>query len=110
MELALDLQEQSHGLMGRPQLKSDQGMFFVYEKPRILSFWMKGTLIPLSIGFFDQNHRLINVEEMSVPAGAVFPEYLSKKKAMYALEMPAGWFKKNGIEEGATFYWENESF
>ncbi|MES2272581.1 MAG: DUF192 domain-containing protein, partial [Chlamydiota bacterium] len=43
----------THGLMGRKTLRPGYGMLFVYKKPQILSFWMKNTLIPLSIGFFD---------------------------------------------------------
>jgi uncharacterized membrane protein (UPF0127 family) len=66
---------------------------------------MKNTLIPLSIGYFDKNKKLIEVLEM-VPAlaGEAQPRsYPGKRPAMYALEMNKGWFSRNKIEPGTTF-------
>ena len=95
----------SHGLMFRKKLATDQGMLFIFDENQRLTFWMKNTLIPLSIGFFDENKILVDVKEM-VPAiaGEARPKtYASEKPARYALEMPAGWFSKNGIRPGVQF-------
>jgi len=86
------------GLMHRFSLAPDQGMLFVHDAPRPLSFWMRNTFIPLSIAFIDAKGRIINVEDM-----APHDERLtwSAGPALYALEMKRGWFAQRGIGAGA---------
>ena len=93
------------GLSGRNALPEGTGMLFVYKKPEILSFWMKDTLIPLSIGFFDANRVLLQIENMScVPIQAEkLPIYKSERPALYALEVPQGWFTRHAIKPGMRF-------
>lgn len=105
VEIADTDEKRARGLMFRESLLKDHGMLFIFDSERELSFWMKNTLIPLSIGYFDKDKKLLEVQEMS-PAiiGEMFPRtYKSRKPAMYALEMEKGWFSKNGIKEGTTF-------
>jgi uncharacterized protein len=93
------------GLMFRQNLPEDHGMLFIFAEEQPLAFWMKNTLIPLSIGYFDRNRKLVDVQEM-VPAAIgdrLPPSYPSRAPAMFALEMPKGWFKRNKIDLGATF-------
>jgi uncharacterized protein len=101
VEVAKNQEEKAKGLMERTHLPEGQGMLFVYEKPAILSFWMKNTRIPLSIAFFDEKGVLIHTLDMKVEKGADFPVYYSAQPALYALEVPKGWFEKKGIERGA---------
>jgi uncharacterized membrane protein (UPF0127 family) len=105
VELADDALSQRRGLMGRTELADDSGMLFVYQKPQILSFWMKNTKIPLSIGFFDATRKLVHVEEMMITENES-RIYRSKEPVLYALEVPAGWFKRHGIEPGTRFTWD----
>lgn len=81
-------------------------MLFVYDKQQVLSFWMKNTFIPLSIGFFDRNKKLVDIQDME-PMKSIMQEpqisYQSKFPAKYALEMNKGWFKKNQIKLGTRF-------
>ena len=51
--------EREHGLMGRTSLDTDEGMVFVFDGPTDGSFWMKDTLIPLSIAFWDEDGRIV---------------------------------------------------
>ena len=55
LKVAYSSEAQEHGLMGVSALLDDTGMIFVYEKPENLSFWMKNTLIPLSIAFVESD-------------------------------------------------------
>lgn len=93
------------GLMGRVDLPEGKGMLFIYPKPRMIGYWMKNTLIPLSIGFFDGDRTLINTAEMEPSTG----RSQSAKPAQYALEVPKGWFAKHNISPGTKFSFLDQS-
>lgn len=102
VEIAKTDAQRNHGLMFRKSLGVDEGMLFVFNDEIQLSFWMKNTLIPLSIGFFNNKGVLLEVLEM-VPETMLnlSPKlYKSSKKAKYALEMNKNWFKKNKVKPG----------
>ncbi len=104
-EFAETSEQQEVGLMFREKLQSGEGMLFVFSREEILNFWMKNTLIPLSVGFFDSNKKLIKIRNM-VPASPMDNSpaiYSSGKPALYALEVPQGWFEKNKINLGEKF-------
>ena len=105
VEIADTDKTRDRGLMGRKSLPDGEGMLFVFEKSAPLSFWMKNTLIPLSIGFFDSSKTLIRTLEMDPPpkGAASFISYESGAPAQYALEVPQHWFKKNRIKPGMKF-------
>ncbi len=52
-------QQQAQGLMNVSDLPEGTGMLFVFPEEKMGSFWMKDTLIPLDIAFFDANRRLV---------------------------------------------------
>lgn len=104
-EIADTRERQSQGLMWRKELADGKAMLFPYEQEQILNFWMKNTLIPLSIGFFDANRRLVDIQDM-IPGDPKLPDHLlpqtmSRAPAKYALEVPLGWFKRKKISLGA---------
>lgn len=91
--------EKMRGLMYRETLAENNGMVFVYDSPTQASFWMKNTLIPLDIGFFDKNGVLTEVKKL-------YPQNLDAVKSartdiMYCIEMNAGWFDKNNVKSSA---------
>lgn len=104
VELAETDEEQEYGLMYRQSLGPNQGMLFVFTDEAPRGFWMKNTFVDLSIGFFDQNKKLVDIQEMkAVHSVMETPNtYQSRSPAKYALEMPKGWFKKNKVEVGQT--------
>jgi uncharacterized membrane protein (UPF0127 family) len=105
VEIADSPRTREQGLMGRKELPEGFGMLFVYEEPKHLSFWMKDTEIPLSIAFFDEDKKLIEIHEMPVidAKNKTPPHFKSSREALYALEVPQKWFSKKGIGRGAKF-------
>lgn len=106
IELAESEDQRSHGLMYREKMKDLEGMLFVFEYEQALSFWMKNTFLDLSIGYFDKNKTLVDVQEMKAMNSVMngnLPSYPSAKPAMYALEMNKRWFAKNKVKVGAKF-------
>lgn len=106
VDLAETPDQLEQGLMFRTKLPPDGGMLFVFAEESPREFWMKNTLIPLDIGFFSKGRVLVDIQQMKEVSTVMqtdLPIYASKAPAQYALEMPAHWFKKNHIREGATF-------
>ncbi len=83
---------QRRGLMEVRSMGDLDGMVFVWEDPRPVSFWMKGTLIPLDIGFFDPEGVLFQVLSMTPCAADPCPTYPSEAPTRYALEARPGFF------------------
>lgn len=104
VEIAQTMEQHERGLMFRKILGPDEGMLFVFDYEQPLSFWMKNTLINLSIGYFDKDKRLVDIQEMKATSlmDSNPPSYPSKAPAMYALEMNQGWFSKNKIKLGSV--------
>ena len=91
VEIAANEADRERGLMFRTQLAADHGMLFIYPDARIRNFWMKNTLIPLDILFFDADKRLINISANTRPCKtADCPTYASSAPAQYVLELKAG--------------------
>jgi len=99
VEVADDLAEQAKGLMDRTALGENRGMLFVFPEERELSFWMKNTLIPLSIAFIDSEERIVDIQDMK-PLDDEPPNYVSAEPAQCALEVNQGFFEKRGVKVG----------
>jgi uncharacterized membrane protein (UPF0127 family) len=98
-EIARTDEQRRRGLMGRKSLADGEGMLFVFETDRILSFWMKDTLIPLSIAFIAYDGRLLEIHDMEAQNTRTVQ---SARSARYALEVPQGWFGRAGVSPGDT--------
>ena len=90
-------QERAQGLMGRRHLGENEGMLFIFETEDYHSFWMKNTLIPLSIAFIDREGRILRIVDMEPLSLESHPP---PRPILYALEMKKGWFSTNGIKMG----------
>ena len=104
VELAITPDERKMGLKQRKNLAENQGMLFIYSEPQIISFWMKQTLIPLDILFFDSNGQLLEAFD-TVPPCTTSPckRYTNQKPSQFVLEIPAGTRKKFNIKVGDSF-------
>lgn len=99
MQVAALPAELERGLMQRTNMGADEGMLFVFPVAQRMGFWMRNTLIPLDIGYFDAKGELREV----------YPMYPRDERSVYSrsqaiqicLEMNQGWFKSAGVRPGA---------
>ena len=99
VEMAQSAQARSKGLMFRQEMDFNRGMLFIFESSKTRSFWMKNTYIALDIAYIDENGIINEIYTMKpLDYSIVYP---SIKPAMFALEVNAGWFKKNNISTGS---------
>lgn len=97
-EQATTPEKRAIGLMYRTTLEENQGMLFIFEDMAPRYMYMKNTLIPLDILFFDDEKKVIKIHHNAQPRSTeLLP---SIKNARYALEVNAGFCTKNGITEG----------
>ena len=96
-ELAVSPQQQATGMMMRAEMGANEGMLFVNSDSSTRCFWMKNTLIPLSIAFVGDDGTIANVADMEPRSEQ---SHCSAKPVRYALEMRQGWFTKRGIKAG----------
>lgn len=104
VEVARTKKEQQRGLMFRKALDENKGMLFIFDKEEPRSFWMKNTFIPLSIGYFSAEKKLLEVIDMKPVVSEMqldTPSYPSRFPAKYALEVNKGWFQRNKVPIGA---------
>jgi uncharacterized protein len=92
--------ERQRGLMHVPELPDGTGMLFVFEEPRAGGFWMKDTLVPLDIAFADDAGVIVAILTMEPCEADPCPTYDPEVTYTYALEVPAGWFERAGVEAG----------
>ena len=103
LELALTDKEKATGLMYRDTLAADHGMLFVFDRDDILSFWMKNTLIPLDIIWFDAGGRIVDVTANAQPCRAdPCPKFSNARPARAVLLVNAGYATAHGLKPGAA--------
>jgi uncharacterized membrane protein (UPF0127 family) len=87
--------------MMRTELAADHGMLFVFPASNPQAFWMKNTLIPLDILYFDDARRLVSMQLDVPPCKAdPCPIYPSSGPARYVLELAAGTARRIGVKVG----------
>jgi uncharacterized membrane protein (UPF0127 family) len=100
VEVASTPDARARGLMGRTGLPSDQGMVFDFDLPTTYLFWMKDTLIPLSIAFWDERNLIVAIIDMAPCRADPCPKYGPDQPYVGAVEVNLGYFAEHGIEVG----------
>jgi uncharacterized protein len=100
VEIADDRGERAQGLMGRTELADDAGMVFVFPEATRGAFWMKDTLIPLSIAFYDEAGRILRILDMEPCREDPCPLYDPEVEYRGALEVNQGAFARWNVREG----------
>ena len=103
VEVAKTPQEQAKGLMFRTEMGANEGMLFPYDQPRVLSFWMKNTVLSLDLVFIDEQHRIINVAENATPYSEA--SIMSDAPGVAVLELNGGRTRELGIVAGNKVDW-----
>ncbi|HTR09501.1 MAG TPA: DUF192 domain-containing protein [Paraburkholderia sp.] len=89
--------DREQGLMYRSQLGPNEGMLFVFGENAVHCFWMKNTLIPLSIAFIRADGTITDIDEMQAETTN---NHCPRNNGTFALEMSKGWFTSKGIKPG----------
>lgn len=100
VEVADSQGERARGLMGRESLDADAGMIFLFPEDIRGAFWMKDTLIPLSIAFYDRSGRILRVLDMEPCRRDPCRLYDPGVAYRGALEVNRGAFARWGVAEG----------
>ncbi len=81
--------------MNRTSLAPDDGMVFVWDGDVREGFWMKNTLIPLSVAFISGNGTIVDIEDM---APLTLTDHRPAVPYRYAVEANQGFFSRNDIQ------------
>ena len=100
VEIADSDEERQVGLMNRESLPEDAGMLFVFEGDVDFGFWMKNTLIPLSIAFADADGEIVRILDMEPCEADPCTVYEPGATYRTALEVNQGAFADWGVAEG----------
>ena len=125
VEVADDDFERPCGLMYRTELPENQGMIFIFPEDQGGPFWMRNTLIPLSIAYVAADGRIVDILDMqhvpgpgftpyelpngavvavpdgqAPPPGAMAKTYPPRALYRYAIEVNWGWYARHGIAVG----------
>jgi len=102
LEVARTPEAWARGLMGRASLPQDGGMAFLFDEETRAAFWMKDTLIPLSILFWRGDGRIIDILDMRPCRADPCTVYRASAPYVGAIEMNRGAFERLGVEVGDT--------
>jgi len=75
-------------------------MVFVFDGPAGGGFWMKNTLIPLSIAFWDQSGLILKIMDMTPCWADPCPVYYPGVVYVGAVETNRGWFAAHAVRPG----------
>ena len=103
VQVAQTPEQQTVGLMFRKTMGTNDGMLFIFDEPRQQCFWMKNTLLPLSVAFIGDDGSVVNIDDMKPQT---LDSHCSTKPVRFVLEMNVGWFDKRGVKAGSKFLGE----
>lgn len=103
VEVAGTTAEQAKGLMFRTAMGADEGMIFPMDPPRMASFWMRNTVIPLDLIFIGQDRRVLNIAANAVPYDET--PLRSIGPVIGVLELNGGRAAQLGIAAGDKVEW-----
>jgi len=98
VEMALQPDQQTVGLMFRREVPPDGGMLFDWGAPRESNMWMRNTLVPLDMLFIAADGRVHRIAERTVPLSLAVIE--SRGPVRATLELAGGTAERLGLRVG----------
>ena len=99
VDLALTDSEIVQGLSGRRDLKDNEGMLFVFDRPGNYPFWMKDMNFSIDMIWIDENMKVVYIKKDARPES--YPvTYGPNESAKYVLEVVSGFSDKNNLKAG----------
>jgi uncharacterized protein len=103
-EVALNVLDQSRGLMFREKLAPDAGMLFVFMQEAERKFWMYRTKIPLDIVWMNADHQIVEISADTPPCPGELhddcPNFGGNAPAQFVLEIAAGQAAAHNLKIG----------
>ena len=100
VELAQTEEQKQHGLSNRESLPKGQGMLFVYQNPKVPSFWMKDMNFPLDFVWIREG-KVVDLHKNIQPEDYQPPRTISPEVPVTGvLEINAGQVDELGIQIG----------
>lgn len=100
VDLALTNRDQAKGLMEVEEIPDEYGMVFLWSDSGTHSFYMKNTLIPLDIAWWDEDGRIVDIQTMQPCIEDPCATYAPAAEHIGAVEVNAGLLESAGIEVG----------
>jgi uncharacterized membrane protein (UPF0127 family) len=111
IDLATTQTEQRQGLSGRDSMPPDHGMLFVFQSEDYWSFWMFEMKFPLDMIWFNSSRQAVFFEQNLPPCGPTSCQVFTPTvKAMYVLEVNAGFIAAHRISLGDQFNFVMSAF
>ena len=98
VEIADEPEERTIGLMNRVEMEPRGGMLFAFDQPRLISMWMKNTLISLDMIFVNIDGTVKKIAARTTPHSL---EIVSSGTSVpFVLELNAGMAAFIGLSPG----------
>ncbi|MDD5668626.1 MAG: DUF192 domain-containing protein [Candidatus Omnitrophica bacterium] len=99
--IASSEQERAEGLMFKESLSENEGMFFVFERADVYSFWMKNMKFPLDLIWINTDKKIVDITRNAPPCeNDPCPVFSPDQKIKYVLEVQAGFADKFKLRVG----------
>ena len=98
VDVATTTAQRQRGLMFRQHMASNQGMIFDFKEEKLISMWMKNTLISLDMLFVDKTGRILQIERATTPMS--LNSIPGNEPVLSVIELNAGITKELEIFEG----------
>ena len=99
VDIADTPEKQTQGLSGRPSLREDEGMLFIFKNPGLYSFWMKDMNFAIDMIWIGEDMRAVHIKKDARPEDGLTP-FGPKVNSKYVLEVVSGFSDKYGLKEG----------
>jgi uncharacterized protein len=101
-------EQMSKGLAVKNQLKENEAMFFVFEKPGRYSFWMKDMKFPIDVFWLDSDGKVVYIKENMQPciSTIICILYTPNTDSQYVLETVAGFTQRHNVSVGTNIDFE----